>query len=154
MKKTVGVLSVTAFLVLYFCSIVSVCGCKSVVDSITRLEMHLSDNMEGGTNMDIVVDCLKKTGTIKATVNGVDPSYYDSAKPEKLPAETVSAIIRHLDIQELEKLDSSYIGKENSHLNSTINITTKRRHIKTEVSGNSGNVYLRKLHVLAYGVDF
>ena len=154
MKTLIAVIYFPIMCVIFMSGIFTTGSCKAPKDTLLKVEMHLSDGMEGGTNMDIQIDCRQKTGTIMGTVNGVDPSAYDSIKPEKLPDETTTAILNHLNITELGKLDSMYLGNENKHLNSAIKVTTRKKVFEIEVIGNSGNAYIRKLHQMAYGIEF
>ena len=154
MRFLLTVLSFPFLCMIFLMSIVALEGCVSAGDTIIKLEMNLVDNMDGGTNMDINIDCVKKTGTVISRVNGIAPDDQDSIKPQKLPHETVTAIINHLNTAEIDKLKSNYSGKENNHLKSTLKFTTKKRNYDISVSGDSGDDYIRKLHKLAYGIEF
>lgn len=129
-------------------------GCNTVKDSVLTIQMNLVDNMDGGTNKEVLIDVIKESGTIYQTVNGLDPEYSKKNEPYPLPVETIHAIIQHVNAEELSQLKTTYVGAENSHLTSNITITTQKKIYEIKVTGNSANDYIRKLHQMAYDINF
>jgi len=151
MKINFQIKSFTLFCVFLF---FSTYGCFIEKDKIVSIEIYLIDNNDGGTNIDIYIDCIKNKGTILTTVNGLAPEFFENIKPKELSKNSVDYIENYVKIDELDKLDSAYTNQNSDGLNSRIIVNTVKKKYEIKVIGGTKNEYLRELHKIAFGLEF